>query len=130
MFGYDNVHSMTVYIGDPGADVAVIGLLRAPKGGITITNMEAVSGVALTAGAGTMTELTVYNGGTSGTATTVIGTALGGTAITWTAGLPKAFSLGDGTMSEGQYLWAKYDEEGTVAPKLSIFIEYRIGIAD
>lgn len=127
MFGYDNIHSLAVCVGDPGADKNIT-LFRAP-GPCEITKLEVVSGVALTGGAGTQTGFTVYNGGTSGTAQTVVGSALGGTATNWTAQLPKAFSLGDGTMTEGQYLWAAYDEEGTVAPFVTFLIEYRLGVA-
>jgi hypothetical protein len=128
MFGYDNVKKVSVCIGDPGADKNIT-LLRCPADGIEITGIYVSDGVGVVGTAGTGFALTVYNGGTSGTAQTVVGSALGGTSTTWTALLPKAMSLGDGTMTEGQYLWAAYDETGAVAQFITIMLEYRNGIA-
>jgi hypothetical protein len=132
MFGYDNIQSLSVCIGDPGADKNPV-LFRAP-GPCEITKIEAVDGVGLAAGTANYFSVTVYNGGTSGTAQTTVGSAVGGTAASgtapaWTAQLPKAMSLGDGTMSEGQYLWAAYDETGTCAQFITFLIEYRLGVA-
>lgn len=126
MFGYDNVKTFSVVIGDPGADAAV-ALLVAPKP-LEIVSLKLFSGRAITAGDGTAVVLTVYNGGTVGTATTVVGTAIGGTTTDYAVGI-QDFSLGDGTMSADQVLWAKYDETGTVAPFIVICGEYIEGVA-
>lgn len=130
MFNYDNVKTFQICIGDPGADKNPM-LFRAPRGGAIIEKIEAVSAVTITAAAGTGIALTVYNGGTSGTAQTVVGSALGGaagTTDTWTAQVPQAFSLSaDVELTEGQYLWAAYDETGTIAPFITVFGVYRQG---
>ncbi len=126
-FGFDNIKTFQVCIGDPTADKNVT-LFRAPRGGAIIESLEAVTGVAVTKGDGTGIAFTVYNGGTSGTAQTVVGSALGGTTVDWTAQVPKAFGLSASVeLTEGQYLWVKYDEEGTVTPYITIMGTYRTG---
>lgn len=126
MFGYDNQKQICAVLGDPGADKnVVIFRARVP---CEILAARAISGVALTAGAGTTTTLTIYNGGTSGTAQTIVGSALGGTTVDWEAQVAKSFNLGDGTMAAGEYLWVKYDEEGTVAPFITILVDYVEGV--
>ena len=127
MFGFNNKKMFTVGLGDPGADKNIT-LLRGPAGGMVIENLWASNGVALTNGAGTGLTFTVYNGGTSGTAQTVVGSALGGTTVAWTAQLPKSFSLSANLeIGEGEFLWVAYDEEGTVAPFVTIGGQYRLG---
>lgn len=125
--GYNNIKTFQVCIGDPTADKNPM-LFRAPRGGAIIEALEAVSSVTITHGDGTGLLFTVYNGGTSGTAQTVVGSALGGTTSTWTAQVPRAFSLSANVeMTEGEYLWVAYDETGTVAPFITLFGTYRIG---
>lgn len=127
MINYNNVKTFQVCIGDPGADKNPM-LFRAPRGGAIIERLEAVSSVLITNGEGTGLLFTVYNGGTSGTAQTVVGSALGGTTVTWTAQVPQAFNLSaDVELTEGQYLWVAYDETGTVAPFITLFGAYRQG---
>ena len=127
MFGYENKKTLTATIGDPTGD-RNIALVRAPEGGMIIEALWAVDGVGLTNGDGTGISLTVYNGGTSGTAQTVVGSALGGTTVAWTALVAKTFNLSANVeLTEGQYLWVAYDETGTIAPFLTIGGTWRTG---
>lgn len=127
MFGFDNKKQFAVCIGDPLADKNIT-LLRGPAGGIVIENLWASDGVGLTNGSGTGIAFTVYNGGVSGTAQTVVGSALGGTTVAWTAQLPKSFALSANIeIGEGEFLWVAYDETGTVAQFVTIGGQYRNG---
>jgi len=127
MFGFNSKKLINVCIGDPTADKNVV-LARAPSGGMIIEDLQATTGVTVTLGAGTGLTFTVYNGGTSGTAQTVVGSALGGTTITWTAQVAKSFALSANVeLAEGEYLWVAYDEEGTVAPFITITGTWRSG---
>lgn len=127
MFGFDDKKTIQVTIGDPTGD-RNITLFKAPPGGAIIEDLWAIDGVGLTNGAGTGIALTVYNGGTSGTAQTVVGSALGGTTVAWTAQVAKVFDLSANVeLTEGQYLWVAYDESGTIAPYLTIGGSWRAG---
>lgn len=127
MFGYDNRKIITLTLGDPTADRNV-QMFRAPQA-CEVVALYATDGVGVVGTAGTGFALTVYNGGTSGTAQTVVGSALGGTSTTWVALVPKAFSLGDGTMAAGENLWVAYDETGTVAQFITVQAEVIFGVA-
>ena len=130
MFGYDAINVFALTLGDPLADKNIT-LFRAPRGGAIIESMWASDGVGLVGAAGTGIAFTVYNGGTSGTAQTVVGSALGGTATTWTARLPKSFSMSATTeLVEGEYLWVAYDETGTVAQFITLGGVWRRGSLD
>ncbi len=133
MFGYDNPKCVTVTISDPGAD-NYYKVFRVPARTAKIEILEAwaESDTAVTKGAGTGIALTLYNYGTSGTAVVAAGTltsALGGTAVTWTAAQPKSFTVLEGTMTAGQYLVLKYDETGAIAPKnITVGVIYVDGV--
>lgn len=130
MIGYNNKKSFAVTIGDPTGD-RNITLLKAPAGGIIVESLWVADGVGLTNGSGTGLLFTVYNGGTSGTAQTVVGSALGGTTVAWTAQVAQSFSLSANVeLTEGQYLWVAYDETGTVAPYITLGGTYRTGSLD
>jgi hypothetical protein len=75
-------------------------------------------GATITAGPGTGLLLKLQNGGTSGTATTGIGTVGGGTADTgWVADTTRAGTLGSNAqLAAGEALTFAYDETGTVDP--------------
>ena len=92
-----------------------------------ILDITAVAGAAVT-GSGTSIVLTLYNAGTSGTATTAIGT-VGGTAHTWTADVPLAGTVASGTnLTTGQVLTLKYDETGTVnSDWMTVVVHARYG---
>lgn len=131
MFGYDNVHSLSIDIGDPLADRDLV-LWRAPRS-CEITRAYVVDNIGLAAGTANYFSVALYNGGTSGTAITALagtvgGTPAGGTAAAWTVSVPKNFTVSEGTLAEGDYLWARYDETGTVAQELLIQIDYVLGV--
>jgi len=119
MFGYDNVHTVTVVISDPGADSTPM-IFRVPKRveKIEILSAWAQIDTTITAGAGTGVALRLLDYGTAGTACSgTVSATLGGTSTTWTANVPKEFTISDGTLESEHYLALQYDEEGTIAPK-------------
>jgi len=100
------------------ADIAdeTYPMWKAPFAGEVI-DLYAVPGATLTAGAGTGLKLTLINGGTTGTATTAIGTVGSGTADTgWVADTVKAGSIGVATFVAGDVINFAYDETGTYNP--------------
>jgi len=131
MIAYDNVHSVTMAISDPTAD-NYYRLLRVPSRMTKIEILEAwaESDVTVTLGSGTGVALTLLDYGTAGTAAEgTVSSALGGTAITWTAATPKNFTISEGTMDAGDWLVLKYDETGTVAPlNITVQIDYVCGV--
>lgn len=133
MFGYDNVHSVTVTIADPTTD-NYYKILKVPSrvSKIEILEAWAESDTTVTLGNGTGIALTLYNYGTAGTAVQTAGTltsALGGTTVTWTAATPKSFTVSEGTLTAGQYVCLKYDETGTIAPlNITVGINYVEGV--
>lgn len=80
-----------------------------------VVSAYAAIGAALS-GEGTALQITLQNGGTSGTATTAIGTIGGGTTVAWVADTLKAATLGVATLAAGEALCFKYDESGTINP--------------
>lgn len=131
MFGYDNVHVVTVSLSDPTKD-NTYKLLRVPSRNdkIEILAAWAESDTTVTLGSGTGIALRLYNYSTAGTsASGTVSASLGGTAVTWTAGTPKTFTISEGTMEDSEYLVVGYDESGTIAPlNLTVSVEYVIGV--
>ncbi|HNB50341.1 MAG TPA: hypothetical protein PK530_00280 [Anaerolineales bacterium] len=122
--------TITLNITDPGADKR-IPLLRVPeKENYTIERFDVVPDTTTAASTANWWKLSLENGGTAGTAQTVIGGTVGGTAG-WTANTPKTGTItaGSGRLTAGQWLNANYDENGTVAPgRFTINLEIRAGI--
>lgn len=121
---------LPVNITDPGADKR-IHLFRVPDDeNYTIERFDVVADTTVAADGTNYWQLSLENGGTAGTAQTVIGGTVGGTAG-WTANTPKAGTItaGSGKLTAGQWLVANYDENGTVAPgRFTISVELRRGI--
>jgi len=118
MFGYDNQHTVSFSFSDPTAD-STFPIWRVPAGITKIEILEAwaSSDTTVTKGNGTGIALTLLDYGTAGAGNVgTVSSVLGGTAVTWTANTPKAFTISDGTLDASDYLFVKYDEEGTVAP--------------
>ena len=111
-------------------------IMVAPTGGAKLAAAYAFSSTTLAAGSANHFNLTLLNGGTVGTATTAIssalgGTAAGGTAPGWTAAKKETFALTSGSekLTEGQVLLVKYDETGTVAiGDWTVIVEWTQGI--
>lgn len=92
-----------------------------------VVSLYAAIGAALS-GEGTALQITLQNGGTTGTATTAIGTVGGGTTIAWVADTFKAGTLGVATLAAGEALCFKYDETGTINPAwLNVVANIRYG---
>ena len=118
MFGYDNVHTVTVCVSDPTAD-AVIPIWKAPTRLAKVEILEAwiLSDTAI-AGASTQIAAALVDKGPAGTATESLMTGTLGTATTgdWAALTPRNFTITEGTIDGGDYVALKYDETGTIAP--------------
>lgn len=131
MFSYDNVHTVTVVISDPGADsTPMIFRVPARYDKIEILRAWAQSDTTVTLGNGTGIALTLLDYGVAGTANSgTISAILGGTTVTWTANQPKSFTISDGTLEGDHYLALKYDESGTIAPKnITVSFDYVSGV--
>jgi hypothetical protein len=132
MFGYDNKHVVVAHIGDPTKDMDIL-IYRAPvaceiKAGYVVDN------VGIAAGTENYFEVALKNAGTSGTATTAMAAAIGGTpasgtAPAWTVNVPQAFTISEGTMAAGEWVKLDYDETGTVAQNITVVLEVLYGIA-
>ena len=133
MFGSENVQSMTVTFGDPAADAKSIMLWRAPK---ACEILRAYISVATAQGAGSAGEFALHNFGTAGTAIKssggTVAAAKGGTATAsrLSANTPAAYTISEGTMAEGEYLFCQYEETGDYTEGVvSITWDYTLGIA-
>lgn len=122
--GYNSQSTVANYTGTVDARVAV---LVAPFGGATIKNVWGVSDGAIAGHASNYICGTVYNGGTTGTATATVVAAGPGTATGWTADALTAFSLtaANVSLAAGEMLAVAWDYNGTVAPiNLSLIVEW------
>lgn len=131
MFGYDNVRVQTNVLSDPTQDGTFL-LFRVPSRNSKAEILSAVawSDTTVTLGSGTGFALTLYDMGSAGTAIGgTISAALGGTAVTWTANQPKAFTISEGTIDGGDYVGVLYNEEGTIAPlNITIQVDWVNGV--
>ena len=131
MFSFDNVHTVSVVVSDPGAD-AIIPVFKVPSRLTKIEILEAWASIdTALAGSGTGVILELVDYGSTGTVNAgTLCSALGGTATgNWTANVPKAFTVADSTHDGGDYVMLKYNEQGTVAPKnITVQISYVSGV--
>lgn len=121
--GYN--HNITTVLFPDQAGDDTLGILRAPAGGCTLKGVYVMASTAVTASTADYYTLTLQNGGTVGTATLAVGTALGTVGIAADTGV--AFTLNSAltNMAAGEYLKVLYDETGTVAPgEISIIVEW------
>lgn len=133
-FGANIIHSMTVTFGDPGADNKQIALFRAPSE----TAVEILRAYIVVQGAqasGSAGEFALHNYGTAGTAIKstggTIAAALGGTATAsrLSANTPSAYTLTEGTMAAGEWMYVDYQETGDwVEGNVSITFDYVLGL--
>lgn len=123
--GYNTQQNVAVLTaGSVAGGTALLPILIAPFGGMTITSAKLSAQTAVNAGTVNYATFTLINGGTLGTATTAIGTA-GGTAGVTVA--PAAFTLNTSAdeLTAGQYLLAKVAETGSVVDtQFSVIIEW------
>lgn len=121
--GYSSQQSMVSFSGTVDARLPI---MVAPFGGATIKNVWGVSDGAIAGHASNYICGTVYNGGTAGTALTVVA-AGPGTATGWSADTKTAFTLTDANveLTAGQMLAVAWDFNGTVAPiDLTVIVEW------
>ena len=73
-------------------------------------------------------KLCLFNGGTAGTATTVLAGTIGGTAGTpgWTGLKAETFTVSAGSLTAGQVVVLHYDEEGTITPGVPIVVQLEV----
>ena len=132
MFGYDNVHSVSVCVSDPGAD-ATIPIARIPA---RMTKAEVIAAYAVCDtdvkdGIGTAFTLRLLDYGNAGTAVAGTVSATLGAAGTgdWSKNTPRAFTISEGTLDGGDWIAVVYDETGTVAPKnIIVTVEFVNGV--
>ena len=111
MFASQITFPVTVLLGyDPAAD-DVIPLFRAEKKG-TLESAYAIKTNVLNASTANYFSLNLLNGGSAGTATTAVGSTIGGSAG-WTALLPVSFGVSNSEFAAGDVFVLNYDEEGT-----------------
>jgi len=132
MFGYDNKHVVTCHVGDPTKDMDLL-IYRAPCK-CEVMAAYIVDNVGIAAGTENYFEVALKNAGTSGTATTAMAAALGGTpasgtAPAWTVNVPQTFTISEGTLASGEWVKADYDETGTCAQNITIVLEVVYGVA-
>lgn len=116
------VHTVSLTLGDPGADNKQIGWFRAPLdavgGGITITAAWVTLGNSVTnslgVGGTTFTlALHKYSNAASPVVNgTISSAAVGGTAVGWTANVPQVLGLNAGQVfvDAGEYVVWQYNE--------------------
>ena len=95
---------------DPAAD-DVIPIFVAPKNG-EILSAKATVANDVAASTANFFTVSLRNGGAAGTATDAIAASVGGTPG-WTGLTPKSFTVGEGTLAEGDVVELVYDETGT-----------------
>ena len=111
MFGYNNREIVVSHIDwDPGAD-DYIPLFRAPVD-CEVLGAWAINTNAVAADGSNHFQVSLCNGGTAGSSTTVISGTVGGTAG-WTALKAEDLTPVDGTLTAGQIVTMHYDENGT-----------------
>lgn len=128
MFGSNNIHSVIVALNyDPAADDD-IPVWVAPAT-CEIVSANAVCANAVAASTANYFDLALYNGGSAGTAVTAIGGTIGGT-VGWGALTPKSFTVSNGSVSAGDVVYARYNEEGTgTFTVMNVQLNYVIGQA-
>lgn len=111
MFGDQLKTSVVVALDyDPAADDDM-NIWRAPQDCI-ITGAYAWTQNTLAGSTANYFDLALYNGGTAGTALSALAGTIGGTAG-WTAQTAKSFTITNGTVTAGQFVTLRYNEEGT-----------------
>lgn len=119
--------SLVINAGSAVAGTTTLPILRAPFGGVTVTDAYIMPNTAIVANGSNYVTATLLNGGTAGTATTAIGTA-GGTAGVTAA--PNAYTLNTAAdeLTADQYLMARIVKTGSIAEnEYSVVVRYVAG---
>lgn len=128
MFGSQNTKILALYVDhDPAADDDLF-LFKAPHQ-LEIVSASMALNNALAGSPANYFDVALYNGGTAGTATNAVAGTIGGTAG-WSALTPKDFTITNGTVTAGQIVYLRYNEEGTGTFTAGVVqINYRDGQA-
>lgn len=121
--------SVVLAAGSATPGTTTVPILKAPFGGVTITDAILMPNTAIGANGSNYVTATLIDAGLAGTATTAIGT-VGGTAGITAA--PNAFSLNTALdeLDSGDYLMAKIIKTGTIAEnEYSLIVRYEHGKA-
>lgn len=127
MFGSDNIHSVVAFLDyDPAADDQ-IPVFVAPAA-CEIVSASATITNTLAADSTNHFALGLVNKGDDGSGTAVIAADVGGADVAWAALVPKAFTISEGTLAEGDVVAVDYDENGTgTFTSLMVQINYKLG---
>lgn len=127
MFGGNTKHSVVAYIDhDPAADDD-LPVWVAPLA-CEIVSAKVVIANDVAANTANYFNLALINGGSAGTAATLLAGTIGGTAG-WTGLTPVAFTISNGTVDAGQLVKLRYNEEGTgTFVAMTVQLDYVIGI--
>lgn len=111
MFGGYDVKLMAIpFSHDPGADDDLVCFVAHQS--MEILAASWTQSNAVNASTANYFDIALYNGGTSGTSLTSIAGTIGGTGG-WSALTPTAFTIDNGTVTAGQVVKLRYNEEGT-----------------
>jgi len=111
MFGDQMKNSVVVALDyDPAADDDM-NIWRAPQD-VVITGAYVWTQNNVNGSTANYFDLALYNGGTAGTALGALAGTIGGTAG-WTGQVAKPFTITNGTVTAGQFVTLRYNEEGT-----------------
>lgn len=111
----------SVNIADPTADARyTVFQVPAGLGQVQVVTAHAEVGTTHAESDTNFIKLELQDGGSDGTGTTSIGAEVSNLATgskgAWTQAQPKAFTVSEVLLDEGDRLMLKYDENGTVAP--------------
>lgn len=111
--GYD-VQVTSIAFADQAGD-GIFAVLKAPAVGATVVAAYAIASATFDADGSNHYVVSLLDGGADGTGTTSMG-SVGGASVDWTAQTAKALTLTQTGVDGGDWILAKYDETGTVAP--------------
>ena len=123
-YGAANRINLQVTIDTDFAADQVVPLFRAPIA-CELREAYAIMTDAVAAHADNHIALKLMNGGTAGTATTVISGTIGGVGG-WTALLPVDFEVSTHKLTAGQVVVLNYDESGTVTPCIPMYVQLQV----
>lgn len=126
MFGGARTNSVVIMLDyDPAADDDLT-IWRAPQD-VVITGAYAWVQNTLAGSTANYFDLALYNGGTAGTALGALAGTIGGTAG-WTGQTAKTFTVSNGTVTAGQFVTLRYNEEGTgTFTAMGVQLDYVVG---
>jgi hypothetical protein len=128
----NDVHIISIALGDPGADDVQLFAFEAPAvgdgGGVTVVAAHVVDSAATSGTVGWAVALHTYSNAATPLLNGTIAAAVGGTTDHWAADVPKDFSVTDTYVSAGEQVVLQYDETNAGNPTNAIVnIHYKMG---